>query len=147
MKNIHQYILALSFLLAITLMVIGVTQIQKALSNDTNITYISDKPNAITTKTKGSNSMLPVIYPDTELMLREVNVSERLICGHIYIYRKPENYTVVHRFIYEAFNGSIYFKGDNNNVFDAPINRSQIEYEVIGINYLEFENFPIKSWN
>jgi len=42
---------------------------------------------------------------------------------------------LIHRFIYKAKNGSLYFKGDNNRYMDAPVNREQVFEEVVGFEY------------
>ena len=81
---------------------------------------------------KGTGSMLPLMYPDA--VLDYIPFDGNLKCGHIYIYNNlDKNYTVAHRFVYEAKNGDLYFKGDNNDRLDLPINKSDILNEVVGI--------------
>lgn len=80
----------------------------------------------------GSGSMLPSMQPDVQLKTVELEENATLKCGHIYIYQNNDS-RVVHRFVYELKNGNLIFKGDNNQYQDKPIERSQILYEVTGI--------------
>ena len=87
----------------------------------------------------GSGSMTPLLYPDTITKNKKVVNGGPILCGHIYIYNKTgENKTnyVIHRFVYESNNGSVYMKGDNNQYMDEPISRNQIIEELISIDYL-----------
>lgn len=79
----------------------------------------------------GSGSMLPMVNPDT--ILEKIKFEGQPKCGHVYVYQKNEDTTIVHRYVYEGKTGQYYFKGDNNQYMDAPINKSQILHEVIGV--------------
>jgi len=81
----------------------------------------------------GTGSMLPSVTPDT--MLDTIKFKGNMKCGHAYIYSKNDTNTVVHRFVYEDAEGLLYFKGDNNQYWDDPINLSQIEEEVVGYRW------------
>lgn len=85
--------------------------------------------------TTGSGSMYPGIMPDEELSIKYINDSETLYCGHSYIFNNSYNQSIVHRFVYQSKNGSIYFKGDNNLYMDEPVLRNNIYAEVIGVIY------------
>jgi len=86
----------------------------------------------------GSSSMIPLIFPDTISKNRKIVIDEKLLCGHVYLFnltRENETHNLIHRFIYKAKNGSLYFKGDNNRYMDAPVNREQVFEEVVGFEY------------
>lgn len=83
----------------------------------------------------GSGSMLPSMYPDTDIWMVDFNPSvDRVLCGQIYVYKK-NNTNIIHRFVYEDNKGNLYFKGDNNLLLDKPIKKSKISKKVKGIIY------------
>jgi len=88
-----------------------------------------------TMSVKGTGSMLPLIYPDNELVTEPFD--GELKCGHLYVYVDELNKSklIVHRFVYEDKDGKLYFKGDNNNLMDDPIYINQIKKKVVGIDY------------
>lgn len=78
-----------------------------------------------------SNSMGLTIRCNDKTFGRSINSSERLELGRIYVYKKDENTSVVHRLVYcdDASCQQPVFKGDNN-LYAEKINRSQIIYVV-----------------
>lgn len=64
-----------------------------------------------------------------------VQKRDRLIVGDIYVYRR-ENTSIIHRLVRcldKDCNVSV-FKGDNNKVAEF-VNRSQIRYHIVRVNY------------
>lgn len=110
-----------------------ITGIISVLLTGGGLQYFSEKPVIQELGVVGSGSMLPLMYPDVELKTVDYDQSLPLKCGHIYIYKNNESERIVHRFIYETKEGKIIFKGDNNQYNDQPVNRSQIIYEIVGV--------------
>ena len=86
-----------------------------------------------TAEVTSSSSMLPGIYPEGEAILEDFDGT--LLCGQIYVYLGDDGQNVAHRFVYETKDGSLYFKGDNNLYFDAPIIEDRILHKVKGYRY------------
>jgi len=128
---------AISFTLSIIVGILAILILFFVILNPDRVNYINDNltEDLHRTAVRGSGSMLPAITPDTELILRDFE--GQLKCGHVYYYKNNENKSIVHRFVYEAANESIYFKGDNNNVYDDPVQIEQVKYEVVGYQWLE----------
>ena len=97
--------------------------------------------NELVSPVRGTGSMLPAVSPDTlidSINFNGRNFNGRLKCGHAYIFEKEkENIThrAIHRFVYESNNGSIYFKGDNNQYWDDPVTLNQVIEEVVGYRW------------
>jgi len=89
---------------------------------------------------EGTGSMLPTITPDSQLIYMNFGFEERPLCGNMYVYTmndENKSYDIIHRFVYENQRGELYFKGDNNRIYDKPISRDQILRRVIGVNWGE----------
>ena len=93
-------------------------------------------PLTIPGKIIDTGSMRPTLYQDSELE-QEVYAGNDLLCGHLYVFKNNLSMTgsAVHRLVYETRDGLLYFKGDNNADFDAPVTKEHILYEVVGVNY------------
>jgi len=84
-----------------------------------------------------SNSMEPTISCRDDLIVNTVSLSEGLTVGSVYCYRPdyryyrlPVYWKVCHRLTSEI-NGSLIFKGYNNNYYDKPVDRKFVALKVI----------------
>lgn len=78
-----------------------------------------------------SPSMEPTIMTHTFVLGKEVNPEEEMQIGGVYLYKNPEKpYTITHRIV-DKENGFYIFKGDNNKLEDAPVDRNWIKYKII----------------
>ena len=85
-----------------------------------------------------SNSMEPTMNCSNELVVNTVTRGEELTVGSIYCYRPDYRYyklpiywKVCHRLTSEN-NGTLIFKGDNNNYYDKPVHRKYVALKIIG---------------
>lgn len=110
--------------------------------NVENNELIEEKTTIMTIK--GSGSMEPflnkTVYPNIEIEVKDINLTQELIPGRIYIYDKGNNTTpVIHTLEIigkDWKNETKYiFKGLNNKGFDFPITRDMITKELIAVYF------------
>lgn len=78
-----------------------------------------------------TGSMLPSYSPES--LVDAVDLVGEPLCGHVYIYER-DGVSVVHRLVFVGGLG-YYFKGDNNDVLDEPVDLGSIKKEVVGIRF------------
>lgn len=82
-----------------------------------------------------SQSMGLVVRCEDTLLLRHVPSTGRLVEGRIYVYATNRTRSVVHRYVTCESNCTrLVMKGDNNRHAEK-INRSQVQWEVVGAYY------------
>ena len=74
-----------------------------------------------------SESMLPNYKVGTLLIAK---TTEEYEIGRVYAYKNAIGMTIVHRLIDITEDGYI-FKGDNNTLADTPVDKANIQYEII----------------
>jgi len=109
-------------------LIVGTVLFVRYLTAVTKHSNMTIEDAVFTSRVTGSGSMLNTLQPENEIELTKVGAEERIYCGHVYVFEQ-NNKTIIHRFVYETTGGLYYFKGDNNPLYDAPINRSQIKYK------------------
>lgn len=84
----------------------------------------------------GSDSMGLTLDCEDTLYYELVMKDEPLEMGQIYIYRKYDNNTIVHRLVgcIDIDCNMTIFKGDNNKIIEK-IDRKNIIYKVVGVEY------------
>lgn len=84
-----------------------------------------------------SDSMGLTIDCEDRLYSQKVAKNHIFKIGSIYIYRENENKSTVHRLVGCIDNDctQLIFKGDNNRVADPIINRNDVLYEVVMVEY------------
>ena len=84
----------------------------------------------------GSDSMGLMLNCGDRIIKRKLNETEKLKEGKIYTYSKGKQ-SIIHRLVFCIDDNctKAIFKGDNNKKADKIVERSQIEYEVLGVNY------------
>ena len=102
--------------------------------------YLQPKQGISVSPLCGTDSMGLVMKCSDTLRLSVIGQNEILTLGDIYIYNTTnssnENHPIVHRYVACANDdcSKLVFKGDNN-YYAEIINRSQVAYKVIGIDY------------
>jgi len=81
-----------------------------------------------------SDSMGLGINCGDEFYSRTIDPVEPLSAGEIYIFRDDDNESVIHRLVFRLDNGSLIFKGDNNEVGEL-VDRSQVYAKPLMMRY------------
>lgn len=82
-----------------------------------------------------TGSMLRLMDSSCIALIEGVAPDADLKIGNIYGYRTTERY-IVHRLVEIKSDGTLIFQGDSNDAADTPaVNRSQVEYILVGVLY------------
>lgn len=66
---------------------------------------------------------------------KSITIDEELVLGEIYLYKLPDiNNSVIHRYVLDLGNGSLIFKGDNNEYAEL-VNREWVFAKPLYLKY------------
>lgn len=85
-----------------------------------------------------SESMLPTLKVKDDVLVERVKETDELTIGDIYIYKRDGMF-IIHRLVDIDNNGLYIFKGDNNEVIDAPVPKDDIVS-----HYVKTWDYPIR---
>lgn len=127
LKYLINYLCIVLILFNSFIMIYSLTSIIYAKSHGLPA-YIFDKSTALVV----SESMLPVLEKNDNLIIEKVDQSDELTIDDIYVY-KSNDMLIVHRYIGNELDSQLlYFKGDNNDFVDSPVSREQVVAKVVG---------------